>query len=71
MRDKLKYFEEEDIIHISIEDGAEASTVEITPNITAELNELGELIGIEILDATGFLRDSVMENVQAKIALSK
>ena len=71
MRDKLKYFEEEDIIHISIDDGAEASTVEITPNITAELNELGELIGIEILDATGFLRDSVMENVQAKIALSK
>jgi len=33
----------------------------------AELNEKGELIGIEILKASEFVRDSIMESVQAKI----
>ena len=33
----------------------------------AELNEKGELIGIEILNASAFLRDSILESVQAKV----
>jgi len=41
--------------------------VELSPNITAELNEKGELIGIEILDASTYVRDSIMESVQAKM----
>ena len=31
-----------------------------------ELNDSGELIGIEILNATAFIRDSILESVQAK-----
>jgi len=45
----------------------EANSVELSPNITAELNEQGELIGIEILQASTFVRDSIMEVVQAKL----
>jgi uncharacterized protein YuzE len=45
----------------------EASSVELTPNITAELNEKGDLIGIEILNASSYIRDAVMETVQAKM----
>ncbi len=45
----------------------EAGCVEITPNITAELNNRGELIGIEILEASTFIRDSVLESVQARV----
>jgi uncharacterized protein YuzE len=41
--------------------------VELTPNITAELNEEGELIGIEILRASGYVRDSILESVQARM----
>lgn len=44
-----------------------AGSVEISPNITAELNDKGELIGIEILNASAFLRDSILESVQAKV----
>lgn len=33
--------------------------VEVSPNITAELNDKGELRGIEILDASQFVWDSV------------
>ncbi|MBF0411830.1 MAG: DUF2283 domain-containing protein [Desulfamplus sp.] len=64
---KLSYFEKEDILHLSISDEKEFDSVEISPDITAELNENGELIGIEILGASAFLRDSILESAQAKL----
>ena len=36
-------------------------------NITAELNDKGELIGVEILRASEFIRDSVLESIQARM----
>ncbi len=62
---QLTYFEQEDILHLKLSDEPERGSVEITPNITAELNEKGEIIGIEILDASAFLRDTILESVQA------
>jgi len=64
---KMTYFENEDILHLTILDEPEEGSVELSPNITAELNGKGELIGIEILCASGFIRDSIMESVQGKI----
>ena len=63
----MTYFKDEDILHIVISDENEASSVELSPNVTAELNENGELIGIEILDASSFIRDSILESAQSKI----
>lgn len=63
----MEYFENEDILHLAISDEPEAGSVEISPNITAELNSKGELIGIEILSASTFIRDSIIDSVQAKI----
>jgi len=64
---KMTYFKDEDILHLVISDRKEANSVELSPNITAELDENGELIGIEILDASSFIRDSILESVQAKM----
>jgi uncharacterized protein YuzE len=64
---RMCYFENEDILHLIISDEEEANSVELSPNITAELNEQGELIGIEILQASTFIRDSILEGVQAKL----
>jgi len=64
---KMTYFKDEDILHIVISNESEASSVELSPNVTAELNEKGELIGIEILDASSFIRDSILEAAQSKI----
>ena len=64
---KLAYFEENDILHLAISNDFESDSVEISPNITAELNEKGELIGIEILSASAYLRDSILETTQAKL----
>jgi uncharacterized protein YuzE len=61
------YFEKEDILHVVMSNEEEANSVELSPNITAELNEQGERIGIEILQASTFVRDSIMETVQAKL----
>jgi uncharacterized protein YuzE len=66
---RMAYFQQEDVLHLSITDEAEAESVELSPNITAELNARGELIGIEILRASNFLRDSILESVQAKLLL--
>ncbi|MFW6240093.1 MAG: DUF2283 domain-containing protein [Thermodesulfobacteriota bacterium] len=64
---QMKYFEEENVLHLAISDDPESESVEIGPNITAEINEKGELIGIEILEASSFVRDSLLESVQAKL----
>jgi uncharacterized protein YuzE len=63
---RMKYLEEEDVLHLSFSDEPEAGSVEVSPNITAELNDRGELMGVEILNASSFVRDSVLESVQAK-----
>lgn len=64
---RIDYFKKDVVLHLSISDEAEAGSVEISPNITAELNDKGELIGVEILNASEFMRDSVLESVQAKV----
>ncbi|KAA3655781.1 MAG: DUF2283 domain-containing protein [Calditrichaeota bacterium] len=64
---KLSYFEKEDILHLAISNEKEFGSVEISPNITAELNKEGELIGIEIMSASYFLRDSILDSTQAKL----
>jgi uncharacterized protein YuzE len=64
---RLAYFENEDVLHLAISDEPESGSIELSPNITAELNDKGELIGIEILNASAFIRDSILESVQAKM----
>lgn len=63
----MTYFKDEDILHLAVSDEKEAGSIELSPNVTAELNDKGELIGIEILEASSFIRDSIMESAQAKI----
>ena len=63
----LAYFEEADVLHLTISDEPESGSVELSPNITAELNEQGELIGIEILNASTYVRDSILESAQARM----
>jgi len=64
---KMTYFKDEDVLHLVISEENEASSVESSPNITAELNKDGEIIGIEILEASSFIRDSILEAAQAKM----
>jgi len=64
---RMTYFKDEDVLHLAVSDAKEVGSVELSPNITAELNDKGELIGIEILEASSFIRDSILEAAQAKM----
>jgi hypothetical protein len=52
-------------LHLVISDEPEAGSVERGPNITFELNDRREMTGLEILEASQFIRDSIMDSVQA------
>jgi uncharacterized protein YuzE len=64
---RMVYFEKNDILHLSISGEPEAGSIELSPDITVELNEKGDLIGIEIINASSFIRDSIFESAQAKL----
>ena len=64
---KMTYFEENDVLHLVISEEDEAGSVELSPNITAEMNDKGDLIGLEILNASTYIRDSILETAQAKV----
>ena len=63
---RLKYFERADVLHLVISEEPENRSVELNPNITVELNDKNEMIGVEILHASSFLRDAVLDSIQAK-----
>jgi uncharacterized protein YuzE len=64
---QMNYFKEEDVLHLLISEEPESASIEISPNVTAELNADGELIGIEILNASTYIRDFILESAQGKL----
>ncbi len=54
------------MLHLAITEEPEGRSLELSPDITVELNDKGEMIGVEILNASKFLRDVVLESIQAK-----
>jgi len=63
---RIRYFEQEDVLHLAITEEPESRSLELSPDITVELNDKDEMIGVEILNASKFLRDAVLESIQAK-----
>ena len=53
----MRHFDQEDILYLAIFDDPENGSIELSPNITAEYNNKGEIIGIEILKASDFICD--------------
>lgn len=64
---KINYFEKDDVLHLLIASGPEHSSFELAPGVTAELDGEGNLIGVEILNAAAFLRDTILESAQARL----
>ena len=64
---RIVYFEKDDVLHLIMSNESESGSVELSPNVTAELNDAGELIGLEILNASAFIRDSILESAQARL----
>ena len=52
----INYDSESDVLYIAVREGKEEEFVEIVPGINIELDDKGEVIGIEILNASEFLK---------------
>lgn len=62
---KASYDEKEDILYLAKE-GEEQEVVEIAPGINAELDSSGNLIGVELFNASDLLRD-VIKPLESKL----
>ncbi len=67
LRMRMAYFEAEDILHLTIAGGPEAQSVELSPDVTVEMDAQGQILGVEILNASRFLRDSIMDSIQGRM----
>jgi len=66
MKKILNYDQKSDVLYIGVKKGIEEEFVEISPGINVELDSKGQVIGIEILNASRVLR-SVVKPLQKQI----
>ena len=64
---RMAYFEKENVLHLMVADGPEAKCVELSPDVTVEMDAQGQFLGVEILNARRFLRDSRMDSIQGRM----
>ncbi len=55
MNESIKYDPGSDTLYLFIQEGYEAKFIEVAPGINVELDEKGQLLGIEILNASRLL----------------
>ena len=55
---KVLYDDKEDILYLARE-GEEAEVVELAPGVNVELDSSGELIGIELFNASDLLKGAI------------
>jgi len=55
---KVFYDEKEDVLYLGKE-GQEEEVVELAPGINVEFDDSGELIGVELFNASTLLRDVI------------
>lgn len=63
----MAYFETEDILYLTIAGGPEAQSVELSPDVTVEMDAQRQILGVEILNASQLLRDSAMDSIQGRM----
>lgn len=52
----ISYDDKEDILYLA-RDGEEEEVIEISPGVNIELDSSGELIGVELFNASALFRD--------------
>lgn len=52
----INYDNKKDVLFLSIREGVEEEYIEIAPGVNVEVDERGEVIGIEILNASKMLK---------------
>jgi uncharacterized protein YuzE len=58
-RKLVNYDDKSDVLYIGIKKGVEEEFVEVAPGVNVEINERGEVIGIEMLNTSKFLKSVI------------
>ena len=65
---RVFYDEKEDILYLA-KQGEEEEVMEVAPGVNVEFDKGGQLIGVELLNASTLLKD-VIKPIEKKIALA-
>ena len=68
MKDFKVYYDEEDILYLAKE-GEEAKVVEIAPGVNMELDQDGNLSGVELFNASSMFKD-VLKLMEKKLQVA-
>jgi uncharacterized protein YuzE len=65
---KVRYDTKADVLYLFSEKGEIARAIEVSPGITVEFGEAGNILGVEILRASTILTENVIASLHAKQA---
>lgn len=63
IKEKIYYDKKTDVLWLLVKSGVEEEHREITPGVSVELDKNGELLGIEILNASKVLGEKISKSV--------
>ena len=62
----VRYDPESDVLYVVTSAGEVARSAEVSPGVTIEYNDRGDVIGVEILRASKILAEPVVASLHAK-----
>jgi len=68
VKDKIYYDKKSDALWLLVKSGIEEEVKEVSPGVNVELGKNGELLGIEILNASRVLGEKISKKTQSQIS---
>jgi uncharacterized protein YuzE len=65
---KVRYDAKSDVLYLLCDEGEMARSIEVSPGITVEFGDAGNILGVEILRASKTLTEKVIASLHAKQA---
>jgi uncharacterized protein YuzE len=63
---KVRYDAKTDVLYLVCDDGEIARSIEVSPGITVEFGDAGNILGVEILRAPKVLTEKVIASLHVK-----
>jgi uncharacterized protein YuzE len=65
---KVRYDAKADVLYLVCDEGAIARSIEVSPGISVEFSDAGDILSVEILRASKVLTEKVIASLHAKQA---
>jgi uncharacterized protein YuzE len=64
---KISYDPKHDVMYLKFSEGKIADTIEVETNILIDYGEQGEIMGIEIIDASTLMKANPLQEIVIKV----